>query len=71
METKNRFKEIRKQLRFSQKELAELLGITNFTISRYESETHQMQPSFSVMLRLVNIAKKYGVKIRIEDIRSH
>jgi DNA-binding XRE family transcriptional regulator len=65
---KNGIKDIRQRLLLNQTELATLLGITHFTVCRYESNAHSLQPSLKVMRRLIEIGKECGMVIKFDDI---
>lgn len=54
----NRFKEVRKRMKLTQKAIADILNVTNATYSRYEAGI--MQPDPPTMCRIADI---FGVSI--------
>ena len=49
----SKIKELRKQNRYTQLELATLLGVTKSTIASYENDSRQ--PSYEVLVKLADI----------------
>lgn len=58
--------EIRQRLKLSQKDFAQILGITAATVSFYESNSRS--PSPRIALILLRIGRELGLSITIEDI---
>lgn len=54
----NRIKELRKQLKLSQRELADLLKVSQQTVASWE--THRSEPSYDMMLHLATF---FGVTL--------
>ena len=48
-----KIKELRNSCRFTQKELAELVGVTKSTIAAYENDSRT--PSFEVLIKLATV----------------
>lgn len=51
----NKIKELRKQLKFTQTELASKVGVTKSTIAAYENNSRQ--PSYEVLIKLADVFK--------------
>jgi repressor LexA len=58
-------KKMRESLRYSQREFAELLGISQTAVSQYE--LGQKQPSLGVVNKILKFAKQNKVKIKLLD----
>ena len=58
-------KKLRKELRYTQKQFAELLEISQTAISQYE--LNQKQPSLAVVNKILKFAKSNKVKIKLLD----
>jgi len=67
MKLNNIFKKLRLDLQFNQKELADILGMKQSTLSNYE--TGKRNPSLKVCYKIIKIAKLKGIIISIEDLR--
>jgi len=63
----NKVLEIRHKLAMTQEDFASKIGISQTTISRYESQ--DIQPSFQTCKKIVRLANAKGIKINIEDVR--
>ena len=51
--TKEQFKTIRKQLQYTQHELANLLGVDTMTVSRYETGNIEISKTISILLHRI------------------
>ena len=51
--TKEQFKSIRKQLQYTQHEIANLLGVDTMTVSRYETGNIEISKTISILLRRI------------------
>lgn len=60
-------KKFRLQLCLNRAELAKALNITTSSVSCYE--TGRRQPSFATVRKLILLAKKNNIKLKLEDIR--
>lgn len=66
MEIGEKLKKLRKDLRYTQEAMAELMGISQTAVSQYE--LGQREPSFSVLKKYQRFAKANKVKIKfLED----
>lgn len=57
---------LRTDLRMSQKELGECLGLVQQTISGYEMGN--MSPSMAVAINMCKLAKEYGFDYKVKDL---
>ena len=64
----NKIKNLRIQLCLSSTEFATLLGLKYNTIWNYENGLRA--PSFKVMRKMIDLAKKAGFVITVDDIRG-
>lgn len=64
-----RIKQLRKKLKFTQQELADLLHIGASTLKTYETGLYEMP--FEVITELVNLAKTKGEEIRAEYLNGY
>lgn len=67
MTTAESLKKIRKTLCVSQYQLAQELDVTVSSISCYERGVRK--PSYATIRKIIELAKKYKIKIDFEDIR--
>ena len=51
--TKEQFKSIRKQLQYTQHEIANLLGVDTMTVSRYETGNIEISKTISILLHRI------------------
>jgi len=51
--TKEQFKSIRTKLQYTQREIAELLGVDTMTVSRYETGNIEISKTISILLRRI------------------
>lgn len=65
MATSDLVKKIRLSLCLEQKEFAALLGISNASVSHYETKSRR--PKLSTIRKLLELAKKQKIKISVED----
>lgn len=52
-------KQLREKMLFTQKELAEILGVTFATVNRWEKGHHE--PTMKAKRKIRSLCKKYGV----------
>ncbi len=64
----NKFKKIRLALCLNQSEFAKALAITASSVSCYESG--KRQPGFATIRKVLALAKKHHLNIKLEDLRS-
>lgn len=62
----NLIHELRKKVGMPRRVFAETLGVTYQAIAQYEKGVRV--PSISVCYRLIDLAKKYKIKVQLEDI---
>lgn len=60
-----KIKKLRKDLRYSQKAFADLVGISQVAVSQYEAG--QRAPSWTVLNKIMKFAKANKVKIKLLD----
>jgi len=65
--TAEKLKQIRLECCMSQAEFAAALGVTKPSISYYERG--KRQPSFKTVRKLFALVKKYGIKVKLPEIR--
>lgn len=63
MSVSEEIKNLRKKLRYSQDEFANLVGVSQTAVSQYE--LGQRQPSLSVVKKLIKFAKANKMKIKL------
>ena len=56
--TKEQFKSIRKQLQYTQHEIANLLGVDTMTVSRYETGNIEISKTISILLHRIYQGEK-------------
>lgn len=62
----NPIKQIRQQIGMPRKIFAETLDVTYGAIANYELGTRE--PEISIGYRIIDLAKKYKIKVNLEDI---
>jgi transcriptional regulator with XRE-family HTH domain len=68
MTTAEYIKKLRLSLCMSQREFSELCGVHISTICYYESG--ERKPSFPTIRKIMTLAKKHGIHVKLEDIRA-
>lgn len=68
MNVDKNLKELRARLGMTQLKFALAIGMTPTTIAKYE--TGERLPPIKTILKIIKLAKKHGIDIRIEDIYS-
>jgi DNA-binding transcriptional regulator YiaG len=68
MKTSENIKKIRHELCVSQIEFADMLGLGKSSVCLYEQGYRK--PSFKTVRKIIEVAKKHGIKIKLEDIRD-
>ena len=66
MKKKSSLQKLRAELRLTQTSFAKMLGISRTAVTYYEA--HQRYPRLKIAYRILDIAKKNGIKLTLEDI---
>jgi transcriptional regulator with XRE-family HTH domain len=61
-------KDVRLMMKFTQFEFAEMLSKSQQMLSNYERKKYQ--PNFHTCQRIVDLAKRYNVKLKVDDIAN-
>lgn len=69
MTTAEKIKQLRLSICLNRQEFAKALGLTLSSVAYYEKGTRE--PSFLTMRKMIALAKKKGIKLKVEDIRGN